>query len=75
MHAVIEPIPLPGCTRVVCQTKCLEYANKNDKLLHLFYCATVNCCMCSLDNKKRPPLTTEVKKGLADAEDDNGSFV
>jgi hypothetical protein len=75
MHAVIEPIRLPGCTPAVCQTKCLDYAKKNDLVLELFYCAKEDVCMCSLVHKKRLHLTTEVMGLADDAKDDNGTFV
>ena len=38
------------------------------------YCETPNSCECELAPTQRLPLTTEVK-GLADAEDDNETFV
>ncbi|KXG28849.1 hypothetical protein SORBI_3005G174800 [Sorghum bicolor] len=68
-------IHLPGCTPEHCQTKCLEFANKNGgKVVKSSHCATANCCNCKLAPKQHQPHTTEVK-GLADAEDDNGTFV
>ncbi|KAG0530473.1 hypothetical protein BDA96_05G189600 [Sorghum bicolor] len=67
-------IQLPACTPALCHTKCLEYANKRGVAVKNFYCATANACACSLGPKKRLPLTTKVN-ALADAEDDNGSFV
>ena len=67
-------IPLPVCTQELCQTKCLEFAKKEGALMKMSYCETPNGCECVLAPRQRLPLTTEVK-GLADAEDDNGTFV
>jgi hypothetical protein len=63
-------IPLTGCTQELCQTKCLEFANKHNQVVKSSYCATANFCNCEVAPKQRLPLTTEVKR-LADAEDDN----
>ena len=68
-------IPLPGCTQELCQTKCLEFANKNGRIVvKSSHCEMANFCNCEVAPKQRLPLTTEVKR-LADAEDDNGTFV
>jgi hypothetical protein len=75
MHAGSEfSIILPGCTSQKCKLKCLEFAKKEGTMMKMSYCETPNGCDCILAPKQRLPLTTEVK-GLADAEDDNGTFV
>ena len=73
MHAAIHII-LPECTPALCQTKCLVYANKNGVVVKSSRCMTANGCNCEFAPKQRLLLTTEVK-GLADAEDDNETFV
>ena len=74
MHAVMANIPLHGCTEARCQTKCLEYANTSHLVAKNSHCGKPNICQCECSAKQHLPLTTEVM-GLADAEDDNGTFV
>ena len=75
MHAGSEfSIILPGCTPQRCKLKCLEFAKTEGGVIKMSYCETPNSCECELAPTQRLPLTTEVK-GLADAEDDNGTFV
>ena len=75
MHAVpVCHFHLPGCTEALCQTKCSEYASKVNKVAKSSKCDRPDICHCECSAKQHLPLTTEVM-GLADAEDDNGTFV
>ena len=74
VQAVHIPINLPGCTEDLCQTKCSEYAIKHKHVVKRSHCDKPDLCHCVLSPKPYVPLTTEVM-GLADAEDDNETFV
>ena len=75
MHAVPAfHLPLPGCTEVLCNKKCWEYANSYHIVVKNSICEKADLCHCECAVKQHLPLTTEVM-GLADAEDNNGTFV
>jgi hydroxyacyl-ACP dehydratase HTD2-like protein with hotdog domain len=74
MHAaLVFNSHLHLCTEARCQTKCLEYANKYHLVVKNSQCYKANLCHCECSAKQHQ-LTTE-SMGLADSEDDNGSFV